>query len=248
MFWRKSVKKSDAEVHGIKFSGALVVANWKCHKSPDEAKQWLDEFAALYTPNPKLTIVIAPTFICLDSLSTHLKNLAIEGVYLAAQDVSPFPRGGYTGEVSADMLKGMADYVIVGHSERRRYFKESNRLVANKVEEALDVGIIPIVCVDDDNGMAQLNALNEIDSKNVIVAYGPVDAMNFRIPEEPERVARMTQAIKNNKPDWSVIYGGAVGHDNCVQYLNVEELAGVFVGSASLDAKEFATLCNSLKS
>ena len=177
-------------------------------------------------------------------MSNYLKELALPGVYLAAQDVSSFPKGSYTGAVSADMLKDYVDYVVVGHSERRKYFKENNRMVANKVEEAVDAGIIPIVCVDEDSCSSQLSALNDIESKRVIVGYTPVEALNFRIPESPDRVARMAQAITNNKAEWPVIYGGSVRADNCKDYLALDTIAGIFVGSESLDPENFAAICN----
>lgn len=246
MFFGKFRKKKNSDIVPLNIGSGLIVANWKCYKKSEEAIAWLDQFAQHYSPREGLQVVIAPTMLCLEKVAGHLDMLDLQGVSLAAQDVSPFPQGSYTGAVSADMLKGLVDYVIVGHSERRRYFKENNRIVANKVEEVIDAGLVPIVCVDEENCLSQLAALGDLDSKRVIVAYGPVDALNFRISEEPERVGRMGQAIRNNKPEWPVIYGGAVSSENCREYLGLETIAGVFVASASLDVQSFIHICNSV--
>lgn len=248
MFWRKSkAEKNIAKESEVPIApNSFLVANWKCHKTYDDAIRWFDAFAIQYTPNKDLTIVIAPPLLYLQKISEYVKALALENVFLAAQDVSPFPRGSYTGTVSADMLKGVADYVIVGHSERRRYFKESVRNVANKAYEAIEVGIIPLVCIDDDLTVSQLNALNDIESKKVMIGYCPVDALNFKIPEEHEKVRRMAEAMKNNKPDWPVIYGGSVTPENASSYMRLDGLVGLFVGSASLEVDSFVKIIKAI--
>ena len=222
-----------------------VVGNWKCYKHYDEARQWLDVFAAGYRPADDLQVVIAPSFICLENLSRYFKELHLPNVSLAAQDISPFPMGGYTGAVAADMVKGMVDYVIVGHSDRRRYFHETSQDVANKVAEAVDAGLRPIVCVDQPYAMSQLMALADIDTeKKLLIAYGPVEALNFRIPESPEKVRESVSFIKNIHPDKTVIYGGSLNTENVDAYLALDNLSGLFVGAASLDAEVFLAICH----
>lgn len=221
-----------------------IVANWKCHKSTEEGLRWLDRFARLYRPQSEVQIVIAPTMLSLESLAAHLRHLQLPGVSLAAQDVSPFPRGGYTGAIAADMLKGVAEYVLIGHSERRRYFHETVQEITNKVTEAVDNGLVPIVCVEPDSVLNQLLPMGDLDPDQLLLAFTPVDAMNFRIPESPANIALEVSRIRRLYPRWPVIYGGALNVDNLGEYLQLRELGGLFVGSASLDVDSFAAICN----
>ncbi len=221
-----------------------VIGNWKSNKNKKDAQAWFSEFATLYTPVAGLEVIVAPSFICLCSLSEYVQALEIENLSLAAQDVSPFPKGSYTGAVAADMVKGMVDYVIIGHSERRRYFRETSQDTANKMAETVDAGLKPIVCIDQPYAMSQLTALHDIDCDEMILAYGPVEGMIARIPEQPKRVAEATQFISQVHPRRPVVYGGSLMVENADEYIALPELAGLFVGQASLDAASFATLCN----
>ncbi|MFH0784442.1 MAG: triose-phosphate isomerase family protein [Pseudomonadota bacterium] len=221
-----------------------IVANWKCHKTGEEGRHWFDRFATLYRPHPEVQIVIAPSLLSLESLAAHVRHLVLANVALAVQDISPFPRGGYTGAVAADMVAGLAKYAIVGHSERRRYFHETHMDVANKVAEAIDARLIPIVCVDSSYALAQLGALDDTLSEPLLVAYTPVDAMTAKIAETPARVAESVGHIQQMFSSWPIIYGGALLSNNVGKYLQLPQLAGVFVGEASLDPDIFADICN----
>ncbi len=244
MFWKQSVSKSNAKsLETFDRDARFVVANWKCHKNLNEAIKWLDTFAMAYLPSDHLNIISAPTFLCLPGLAEYLKTRSLAGVYLAAQDVSPFPRGGYTGEISADMLKGMVDFVIVGHSERRRYFHENQQQVSNKVNEAIEAGLTPLICVDTSYAMSQLTILNELETKKVLIAYGPEDALNFNIPQPVEKVSEFVHFIEEVHPGFPVIYGGALSQKTAGEYAGIENVSGLFVGSSSLDAVHFAEIC-----
>ena len=187
---------------------------------------------------------MAPSFLCLQALSQYVQALQLKNVFLAAQDVSPFPKGSYTGAVAADMLKTMVDYVIIGHSERRRYFHETSQDTANKMAEAVDAGLKPIVCIDQPYAMSQLTALNDIDCDEMILAYGPVEATSARVPEQPQRVAEAARFISQVQSKRPVVYGGSLFPDNVGDYVGLPELSGIFVGESSLEAKSFVDICN----
>lgn len=221
-----------------------VIGNWKCHKTSEIGKKWLDTFALHYRPARGLEVSIAPTLLSLELLADYGRSLKLDNFTMTAQDISPFPPGSYTGAVAADMVKGFAKYVIVGHSERRRYFHETGQDIINKVAEAADAGLAPVVCVEDANFLSQLSPITDLECEQLIIAYTPVDAVNFRIAESPDRVGEMVARIRQYFSTWPIIYGGSVTIENVVGYLGVDGIDGVFVGGASLDAESFAEICN----
>jgi triosephosphate isomerase (TIM) len=221
-----------------------VIGNWKSNKGRESAQKWFAEFAELYRPVEGLHVIVAPSFICLHSLSAYVQALDLKNVFLAAQDVSPFPKGSYTGAVAADMISDTVDYVIIGHSERRRYFHETSQDTANKMAEAVDAGLKPIVCIDQPYAMSQLTALNDIDCGEMLIAYGPVEAMTARVPEQPKRVAEAVKFISQIQRERPVVYGGSLMPDNAEDYISLPHLSGLFVGQSSLDPRSFAAICN----
>jgi triosephosphate isomerase (TIM) len=225
----------------------FVIGNWKCYKTLADARAWFDKFAEIYQPIPDVSVILAPSYVCLDGISDYIRKFNLENVSLAAQDISPFPKGAYTGAVAADMIKGMVDYVIVGHSDRRRYFHETPQDIINKVSEAVDAGLGPIVCVDRPSAMLQLSLLKDIDAEKMIIAYGPVDALNFRIPQSPENVEKAAREIAQIHPHQPIVYGGSVDPENARNYSHLSTIAGLFIGAASLDAESFTTICNAMK-
>jgi triosephosphate isomerase len=220
-----------------------VIGNWKCHKTIDDGLDWFQKFSRYYRKSDKVKVVVAPTFLCLDRLSVALDGLQLSDVSLAAQDVSAFPRGNYTGAIAADMLKPLVDYVIVGHAERRRYYHETVQDVINKVAEAADCGLAPIVCVEDAELLSQLRPLADIECKELIVAYTPVEVLTFNIPESVDRIAEAVKRIKAFFPTLPIIYGGRISEENAKDYLAIQGLNGLFVGEASLEAEKFARIC-----
>ena len=221
-----------------------IVGNWKCNKGQKAAEQWFAQFAERYRPVEGLEVIVAPSLICLLPLCHYVQTLQLKNVSLAAQDVSPFPQGSYTGAVAADMLKGLVDYVIIGHSERRRYFHETSQDTANKMAESVDAGLKPIVCIDQPYAMSQLTALNDIDCDEMIIAYGPVEGTLARVPEEAKRVAEAAGFIAQVQPKRPVIYGGALFPDNVQDYVDLPQLSGLFVGESSLDVTAFVDICS----
>ncbi len=216
-----------------------LIANWKCNKGIEEAQRWFDVFAKRYRPVQGLTIIIAPSFISLPSLSHTIKTMGLENVSLAAQDISPFPKGSYTGAVAADMVKYFADYVILGHWERRVYFHETEADITRKMGEAMDAGLIPIMCVDLPYAASQILPLNDNDGKEMIIAFGPMEATTSRVPEPPIKAAETARSLARNLYGKAVVYGGSLEPENVKDYIGLPELAGLMVGQASLDVDSF---------
>ena len=224
----------------------FVIGNWKSYKSLSDARAWLAEFAEVYQPSMDTTVIIAPSFVCLDGLAADLHSLRLENVVLAAQDVSPFPKGAYTGAVAADMIKGLARYAIVGHAERIRYFHETPQDVVSKVNEAAEAGLIPIVCIAAPSDLTQLRALQDCDCDRLLIAYCPSEVLTLRVAAAPQAVAKAVAEIRHKGFVWPVVYGGAVDSGNASQYMGLAGVFGLFVGSASLEAASFAAICRAV--
>ena len=215
-----------------------LIANWKSHKTIVEAQHWLNEF---HPPShPDITVILAAPFIHLPVLKPT------PSLHLAAQDVSPFPDGAYTGAVSARQLEGLVEYVLLGHSERRRYFHETHQDVANKVAQALSVNLTPIVCIDQPYLSAQLSAIEPVYWPHLIVAYEPLSAIGTGDPEDPSRANTVARQVKDIlSVDVPVIYGGSATSDNIGTFFSQPALAGALIGQSSLDPHTFADLVKS---
>lgn len=202
-----------------------------------EAKTWLDRFKT-YSPAGEAgdiefideEIVICPSFTLLSFLKTYLLNNKFP-VKVGAQDVSPFEEGAYTGEVSASLLKEFADYVLIGHSERRRNFMESDEMLFKKVELAIHYGLTPIFCVQGKE--------TQIPSNSSIIAYEPIDAIGTGHPDTPENAQAVASFLKRDYNAQHVLYGGSVTSKNVKEFTQMPNIDGVLVGRASLDAAEF---------
>ena len=220
-----------------------VLANWKSHKTVEEGKKWLAEFLKVYRSDPQVEVILAPSYIHLVPLYHMLQDMEFPSLSLAAQDLSPFPLGAYNGAVAAAMVRDMAEYAIIGHSERRRYFHETDQEIANKASEAAAAGIKPILCVDQPYARSQMTALNEADMENMIIGYGPVEAIGVNILQSLEKTRREVAEIQEIFPDKPILYGGSINAENAESYMQLPGVSGLMVGSASLDVEEFALIC-----
>ena len=208
----------------------FIAGNWKSNKTTSEAADWLKEFTAI--PDGA-TVVICVPFTVLPTFhwavhSSHLPFL------LGAQNISPFGDGAYTGEVNARQVKELADWVIVGHSERRNYFQETDEMLGKKVGLAKGVGLKVIYCVPDDKALVP----DGVD----VVAYEPVWAIGTGKTDTPENANAVIRSIKSKTKVSVCIYGGSVTPENVKQFMMTDSIDGVLPGGASLDPQKFALL------
>ena len=218
----------------------IVLANWKASLSPAAAAKWLDVFANQYRPSPLLRVVLAVPFLVLADLQGRCR--ALPGVALAAQDVSPFPQGGYTGATPADWLIGLVDYVLVGHRERRRYFHETNQDAANKVSEALAAELQPILCVSRAGLASQLAALEGADLDKIILGCTADEAEELEVTRSAAGVADDARHFVRLSGGRPVLFGGGVNSGNVPGLIALPEIAGVMVAGGCLDPGAFVRL------
>jgi triosephosphate isomerase (TIM) len=213
-----------------------LVANWKSHKTLEEARDFIDG----YTVSSNHTVIICPPMpyvVPLKEAASH------KGFALGAQDVSNYPFGAYTGAVSAVMLKKLVDYVIVGHSERRTYFGETNDMVASKVKQSIEADIIPILCVDEPYMEPQLAFFEPEEFKKMIIAYEPVSAIGTGQPDTPEHAEAVAAKIMQlTQIEVPVIYGGSVSAITVRSFIEQPSISGVLVGGASLKLDDWQAI------
>jgi triosephosphate isomerase (TIM) len=241
----------------------IVAANWKMHTVPSEAGELAATIAAR-TADPDVVRVICPPFV---ALATVRDALAGSGVAVGAQNVHHEAAGAYTGEVSAPMLAGLATWVIVGHSERRRDAGETDPLIARKLVRVREAGLRPILCVgeqlaDREDGRAEavvdaqlrgaLAASADTDGVvpgDLVIAYEPVWAIGTGRNARGADAAAMADAIRatlgrigvaDDGAGVPILYGGSVTAANIAEFLAEPAIDGALVGGASLKPDEMA--------
>jgi len=243
----------------------FIAGNWKMFKTTKEAKQFAEDFLKLYKPSDVNVAICAPY----TQLSVLKEAFAGTGVKLGAQNMHYEEKGAFTGEISADMLTEIGiDYCIIGHSERRQYFGETDDAVNKKIRTAFDHNILPILCVGEileqrDNGKAfevvetqVKQALIGIPAdliEKLTVAYEPVWAIGTGRTATPEQADEMCGHIRKvigelygqETTDKVIIqYGGSVKPDNITELMNMYEIDGALVGGASLKPADFIDIIN----
>lgn len=244
----------------------VIVANWKMHLTVSQVKIMLVRLRA-NIKNPSANVVLCPSFVALEAVSNIIRSYPDNRFYCGSQNINQHDEGPYTGEVSGEMLRGLADYCIVGHSERRTNFGESDAIIAMKVAACFRNEIIPILCVGEnlhqrEEGLAKRTIMDQLEEdlsevtaeeiRNIIIAYEPVWAIGGGHNDNPSDVAEVMSAIYsylNTKYGEAVatkvriLYGGSVNSDNAKSYLDVAHCDGLLVGGASLNYQEFAKIC-----
>jgi triosephosphate isomerase len=239
----------------------IIVANWKMNPLEYEEAQRLIRSVLFQAGNIRnVEIVICPPFLWLQNINSNIKKHRIKNLHLGAQNIFWEKQGAFTGEISPVMLRNVGvEYVIVGHSERRRYLGETDDMINKKVKLALDLGLKIILCVGEnlsehktgktfevvENQIVRdlYGILNKKISEKVIVAYEPVWAIGSGIPETPENARKVASFIKKIiGKTTKILYGGSVNSKNIGGYLALSEISGALVGGASLNKDEFINI------
>ncbi len=246
----------------------IVAGNWKMHKNAEETEDLLNELIDKLPVDTEAQIIVAPTFVNLASAVDHLEftNIAV-----AAQNMHQSESGAFTGEISADMLKSIGvNRVILGHSERRAYFHETDAILAQKVTTALKHDMSVIFCFGEElkdrqnkqhfnvvenqlrDGLFHLEAK---DWEQIILAYEPVWAIGTGETATPEQAQEMHEFIRETirkrfgsdiAEDVSILYGGSVKPDNAKEIFSKPDVDGGLIGGAALKAEDFAAIVASI--
>jgi triosephosphate isomerase (TIM) len=213
-----------------------IIGNWKCNKTIFETKTWLDAFEERIKQTSyvdRAEVVICAPYTLLYFLKDEIIKRKLP-LKLGAQDVSPFSEGAYTGEICAKQIKEFADYVIIGHTERRKYFHESDDVLAQKVMMAKQEGLIVLYCIFEETARVPQG----VD----VISYEPVWAIGTGQAETPENANKTINTIKQRTNKELAIYGGSVTSENVHAFVTQGAINGVLPGKASLDAYTFHDL------
>jgi triosephosphate isomerase (TIM) len=242
----------------------IIAGNWKLNKTIAEAVKLVTELRERVADITDVDIIVAPTFTALSAVSRALEG---SNIYLSAQDMFWEASGAFTGEISPPMLTDVGcDYVIIGHSERRAYFGETNESVNRKVKAALTHGLKPIVCVGEkleereagqmkavveDHVINGLAGLSSAQLFSAVIAYEPVWAIGTGKTATPDQAQEVHAFIRsllsaqysaNIAAQVRIQYGGSVKPENAAELLAQPDIDGALVGGASLEAESFAQI------
>ena len=242
----------------------VIAANWKMYKTPDQTRAFFEDFLPMVSAHDRDEIVVCPPFLDLPAALEASKG---SNVTVGAQNVHWKEEGAFTGETSVIHLKAIGvDHVVIGHSERRQYFGETDDTVNLRLKTALEAGFTPICCVGEvleerEAGMTDdilrrqcVRAFHAISAKKaakLVVAYEPVWAIGTGKTATPELAAEAHGVIRKEATEifgdefaakLRILYGGSVKPDNASALMAQEEIDGALVGGASLDPKSFAAI------
>ena len=240
----------------------VIAGNWKMNMLPNEAIDFVNNLAPLVKSSENEVIICVP----FTDLFYTLLTVQETNIHVGAQNMHWEEKGAYTGEVSAEMLKSInVEYVIIGHSERRQYFNETDETVNLKVKSALKYGLKPIICVGEtleqkEEGKtlevitSQISkALQDLtldDISNIIIAYEPIWAIGTGKTASSDDANESIKAIRNQiekdfgTNDVTILYGGSVNAENAKELFTMSDIDGGLVGGASLNAEKFSKIVN----
>lgn len=217
-----------------------IIANWKANKTLAEAENWIETFIAILNSNEKiknslindkLTVIIAPPYPFIITLKDKLNGQ--KNILIGSQDLSEIEEGSYTGEVTAKTLSSLVDYAIIGHSERRANFNETEERIEKKIGLAKKYGIEPVLCIRNNN--------DHVYDHAKFIAYEPPASIGNGNNEDVSKVIDMKKRL-SLKEDVRFIYGASVNDENCQEYLKSNEIDGLLVGTASKDPNSFCSI------
>ena len=241
----------------------LIIGNWKMNLNVHEASFYVHKLATLVKVHNDVEVVLAPTLLALQPISLQIDNRQFK---LAAQNFYWRDQGAFTGEVSANQLRGLVRYGLVGHSERRHIFHEQGRGLRHKVQAAFRNQFIPILCIGEtateraDNETAAvlhdqliegLSNITAEEAKELVIAYEPVWAIGTGNNATPADVKKAAQTIRSQvghlfgkavAQQVRVLYGGSVSSDNAKSYLTIDGIDGLLIGGASLNPEVFSAI------
>ena len=240
----------------------IIAGNWKMNKTVDQAVALAKDVVEIAKGSDNVDVVICPTFVCLSSVNEVVKGTNVK---LGAQDVHWEESGAFTGKISIDMLKSCGvEYVIIGHSEQRTYFSETNETVNKKVKATLAGNLLPIICVGETLEERESNKTNDVvkdhvlgayaglskeDALKTVIAYEPVWAIGtgkVATPEQAQEVHAFTRALlvelfdKEVADSVRIQYGGSMKASNAVELLGKDDIDGRLICGAALKAEDFA--------
>lgn len=243
----------------------IIAGNWKMNKTPSEAVQLVKELLPL-VQDAKAEVVVCPTYVCLPAVAEAIQG---SNVKLGAQNLHFEKSGAFTGEISADMLKELGvQYVIIGHSERRQYFAETDETVNKKVKTAIAAGLTPIICVGESLAQREQGITGEIvsmqtklalsglcgeDVAKLVIAYEPIWAIGTgktaTSDEANETIGDIRNAVKEVfgcevAEQVRIQYGGSMNPKNVSELMAKEQIDGGLIGGASLKAEDFSKVVN----
>lgn len=219
-----------------------IIANWKSNKNLQEALEWLGEVGPKIERREDIKVVVCPTFSALEEVAKAIK-VGNFPLMMGSQNLSPFDEGAYTGEEAASILKQFVQISILGHSERRYNFGETDEMVAKKAERANEVDIIPLVCVQGNE--------TPVPKGCNMIAYEPTSAISTGLTntpgvgkaDNPHDANAVAEFFKDQYgEELQVIYGGSVNSTNVKEFVKEKSISGVLVGNASLDPEEFVKI------
>jgi triosephosphate isomerase len=242
----------------------IIAGNWKMNKTPAESNTLALELVEDLRGMEKAEVVICPTFVALDRVRAALTGTHLK---LGAQDMHWQNQGAFTGKISADMLMSLSvQYVIIGHSEQRTYFHETDETVNFKTKKSIESNLIPIICVGEtleerEKGITDsvverqirgaYNGINASDAEKTVIAYEPVWAIGTGKTASPEQAQEVHAFIRKlitslySAPiaeGLRILYGGSMKADNAAGLLSKPDIDGGLIGGASLISKDFRAI------